>query len=218
MKKIGAKSAVLLALLSITVAMTGCKRSEPDPSVVPAPQVPTAPTVPPAPVAAPEPPAVAADAPVPASAAAGIATPRVNASKGAATRAFPKPPVLRAVRTATQQGYDRIAFEFDSAGLPAWRAEYVDRPVVNCGSGEPVRVDGNAWLQISFTGAQAHTEKGESTKSPRRRKLSLPVARELVRTCDFEGEITYVVGVAKPNPYTPRIMSTPARLVIDIAQ
>ena len=217
MKTTSVKIAVLLTIFSITVAVTGCKRSEPETSAVPAPLPPAAPTAPPAPVAAPEPAATSADIPVPATAAANVATPRVSATKGAATGAFPKPLVLRAVRSATHQGYDRIAFEFNSAGLPAWRAEYVDRAVVNCGSGEPVRVGGNAWLQISFTGAQAHSEKGDASGAPRRRKLSLPVGRDLVRTCDFEGEVTYVIGVAKPNPYTPRIMSAPARLVIDIA-
>jgi hypothetical protein len=72
-------------------------------------------------------------------------------------------------------------------------------------------------LQIRFTGALAHSEQGRSTSGPRRRKLSQTIARELVRTCDFEGEVTWVIGLARPNPYTPRIMSAPSRLVIDVA-
>lgn len=219
MKPTTLKAAVLLSILSVTVAISACKRTEPEKGAAPAvpmAQAPAAPAAPPPePVATPEQAPPATDTPAPATAATGAASSTVGASKGAATSRSKKAPVLRAVRSANQQGFDRVAFEFDSAGLPAWRAEYVERPI-NCGSGEPVRVAGNAWLQISFTGAHAHTERGESTGGPRRKKLSQPIARELVRTCAFEGEITYVIGVAKPNAYTPRTMSAPSRLVIDL--
>lgn len=124
---------------------------------------------------------------------------------------------MRAVRIGKQPGADRLVFEFDTPGLPEWKVEYVDRPVRDCGSGDTVPVAGDAWLQIRFSGAQAHTEQGASTSGPRRRPLAQTIARELVRTCDFEGEVTWVVGVAKPNPYTARALASPSRLVIDIA-
>ncbi len=221
MKITTARAAALLTMLSVTLALSGCKRNEAEKPVAPAtePSSAAAPdTAPPAPVGVPEQPAVppATEAAAPATAASGAPAPTVGASRGAATSRAGKTPVLRAVRSASQSGYDRVTFEFNSAGLPAWRAEYVDRPVVECGSGEPVRVAGDAWLQISFTGAQGYSEKGKSTSGPRRRKLSQPIARELVRTCDFEGELIYVLGVAKPNAYTARTMSTPSRLVIDV--
>lgn len=219
MKLTTVKAAVLLSILSVTVAISGCKRTEPEKAAAPAAPTTQAPLVtapPPEPITAPEPASPASDMPTQATTATGAAPSTVGASKGPATSRSKKAPVLRAVRSASQQGFDRVAFEFDSTGLPAWRAEYVERPI-NCGSGEPVRVAGNAWLQISFSGAHAHTEKGESTGGPRRKKLSQPIARELVRTCAFEGEVTYVIGVAKPNAYTPRTMSAPSRLVIDLA-
>jgi hypothetical protein len=212
------KTATLLSLLSMTLGLAGCKRTDPD-TTTPAKQAPavqSAASVPPAPVAAPEQVLPTVDSP-PSSNGVGAAPGATTApSKGAPTSRGKQAPVLRAVRSATQAGFDRLVFEFDTAGLPAWRAEYVDRPVVDCGSGEPVRVAGAAWLQVTFTGAQAHSEKGSSTSGPRRRKLSQKVARELVRICDFEGEVTYVVGVERPNPYTPRTMSAPSRLVIDL--
>ncbi len=204
---------MLMTMLSMTLAITACKKTEPAKPAAPAP---TTPAVPPAPGAAPIPPAPVPEAPAPASTVSAAPGATTDASKGAATSRGKQPPVLRAVRSATQTGFDRLVFEFDKGGLPAWRAEYVDRPVVDCGSGEPVRVAGAAWLQITFTGAQAHSEQGSSTSGPRRRKLSQKVARELVRICDFEGEVTYVVGVERPNPYTPRTMSAPSRLVIDL--
>jgi hypothetical protein len=202
-----ATTALLMTIFTITLGVAGCNKSQPEKPVAPAP---VAPAVPPAPVAAPVPAEPVAEAP------AAAPTPSTAATKGPATSRGNRAPVLRAVRSATQAGFDRLVFEFDTPGLPAWRAEYVDAPVADCGSGEPVRVAGAAWLQVTFTGAQAHTDKGKSTSAPRRRKLSQTVARELVRTCDFEGEVTYVVGVDRPNPYTPRTMQAPSRLVIDL--
>lgn len=124
---------------------------------------------------------------------------------------------MRKVRSGRHPGVDRLVFEFDSAGLPAWHVEYVDRPVRDCGSGEAVPVAGDAWLQIRFTGAQAHTDIGEATSGPRRQVLAQKNARELVRTCDFEGEVTWVLGVAHPTPYKTIVLTKPSRLVLDIA-
>ena len=125
--------------------------------------------------------------------------------------------MLRAVRSGKQPGADRLVFEFEGAGLPGWQAEYVDSPVRACGSGDPVPVSGAAWLQVRFNGARAHTDQGKPAGGPPRRALAQPVARELVRTCDFEGEVTWVVGVARPAHFTAKPLSAPSRLVIDLA-
>lgn len=143
--------------------------------------------------------------------------PTVGASSAGVTSTAAEPPILRAVRVGTHPGLDRLVFEFDGAGLPAWQVEYVDRPVRDCGSGDPVQVAGDAWLQVRFNGAHAHTPEGASTSGPRRREVGLTVLRELVRTCDFEAEVTWVAGLARPNPYTARVLAGPSRLVIDIA-
>lgn len=141
----------------------------------------------------------------------------IGASSADASRQGGELPILTGVRTGIQPGADRLVFEFDGAGLPAWHVEYVDRPVRDCGTGEPVSVAGDAWLQVQFTGAQAHTEAGVGTSGPRRRTIDQALLRELVRLCDFEGEVTWVAGLARPNAYTPRVLEAPARLVIDIA-
>lgn len=126
--------------------------------------------------------------------------------------------ILRDVRTGIQPGMDRIVFEFNDAGLPEWEVKYVEQPlIVDCGSGDPVQVAGDAWLQITFRGAQAHTEAGVATSGPRRRDVNQSVLRELVRTCDFEGEVTWIAGVVREKEYIPRALAGPSRLVIDIA-
>ena len=123
--------------------------------------------------------------------------------------------ILRGVRTARHDDYDRVVFEFDS-GVPAWRIEYVDSPQHECGSGEPVRVDGDGWLHVAFEPANAHTEEGQATAQ---RRLVDPAGanlRELRRICDFEAHVDYVIGVGSPNPYRAFALTQPARLVVDI--
>jgi hypothetical protein len=124
---------------------------------------------------------------------------------------------LREVRVGQHADADRIVFEFEGNGLPAWKLEYVDQPVRDCGTGDPVPVAGDGWLQVSFTGARAHTEAGEPTSGPRRRKVDQPVVQELVSTCDFEGHVTWVAGVVSPEMFTPQVLSNPSRLVIDVS-
>lgn len=213
----------LLCALLLAGLGAGCERgvapSETetrDPNRQPSAEVPASD----APAASPRPPApapsAAPDAALPPTGSDAPA-PTIGKSSADATRTDAGTTILRAVRTGEHAGSERLAFEFDGAGLPAWQVEYVDRPLRDCGSGEPVPVAGDAWLQVQFVGAQAHTDAGEPTSGPRRRTVNQSVMRELVRTCDFEGHVTWVVGVASPNAYTPRVMAAPSRLVIDIA-
>ncbi len=127
-----------------------------------------------------------------------------------------RPATLRAVRTARNEGWDRVVFEFEGASVPGYRAEYVDRPVRKCGSGDATQVAGQGWLEVRITPAQAHTDAGRATIAERERRLALPVLKELEQTCDFEGDVTWVLGVASPNRYRVTELTGPARLVVDV--
>lgn len=122
---------------------------------------------------------------------------------------------LRAVRAARNEGWDRVVFEFDGAVVPGYRVEYVDRPQ-HCGSGDAVQVAGQGWLEVRITPAQAHTEAGQVTVAQRETRLALPVLREMEQTCDFEADVTWVLGVASPNRYRVSELTGPARLVVDV--
>ena len=123
--------------------------------------------------------------------------------------------VLREVRSAEQQGFDRVVFEFGGSAVPGYRIGYEDRPV-QCGSGDAVEVTGGAWLQVQLLPAQAHTEAGEPTVRERERHLDLPVLKELESTCDFEADVTWVLGLASRRPYRVQELASPARLVVDV--
>lgn len=124
--------------------------------------------------------------------------------------------VLQEVRVGKHAGFDRVVFQFAGDRVPGYRVEYVDQPVRSCGSGRAVAVTGQGFLQIRLTPAAAHDDKGQPTVGERARVSSLPVVRELAMTCDFEGNVTYVVGVAHPNDYRVTELSNPPRLVVDL--
>src|SRR5690606_19883071 len=112
--------------------------------------------------------------------------------------------------------YERVVFEFAGKDTPGYHVEYVDRPVRRCGSGDTTAVAGDGWLEVHMTPAQAHDAAGKPTAGERERHPGLPVIREIESTCDFEGHVTWVLGVSSPNRYRVLEMSDPSRLVVDV--
>ncbi|WP_437895932.1 AMIN-like domain-containing (lipo)protein [Sorangium sp. So ce124] len=131
-------------------------------------------------------------------------------------RAGAKVAVLRDVRAARHEHYDRIVFEFEGDAVPGYHIDYIDKPVRQCGSGEATEIAGDAWLAVRMTPAAAHNDAGNATVPFREQKLALGVAREIERTCDFEAEVTWVLGVSSPNRYRVLELTKPARLVVDV--
>lgn len=120
------------------------------------------------------------------------------------------------IRTARHDGFDRIVLEFRGDSLPGWLVEYVDRPIIQCGSGDAVPVDGDGWLQIRVTPARAHDDNGRATITSRRSDVALPTLQELVLTCDFEAHLEWVAGVRSPRRFRVLELRDPSRLVVDI--
>lgn len=128
------------------------------------------------------------------------------------------PVIVRDARLAAhtnEGGFDRLVFEFDG-GHPAVHVEYVDKPVRACGSGDQLFPEGDSYLQIRLSGAQAHTDAGEATIPHQRETHTLSTVVETVPTCDFEGEVTWVLGVRSPEPYRVIRLDAPARLAVDV--
>ncbi len=123
--------------------------------------------------------------------------------------------LLREVRVAGHQEFDRVVFEFQGDDVPGYRVAYVDK-AVQCGSGEPVELAGEALLEVQLTPAQAHTEAGKPTVRDRERRLDFPGLKELKSTCDFEAEVTWVLGLGSHKAFRVLALAKPARLVLDI--
>ena len=122
------------------------------------------------------------------------------------------------VRSARHEGFDRVVFEFLGVQLPAYKIEYIDKPVHACGSGDEVPFAGDAWLSVLFTAAQAHAPEGDATipMKDRTQSPNLAVVKDLKLICDYEGEVEWVLGNTSPNKYRVLELKDPTRLVVDI--
>lgn len=133
------------------------------------------------------------------------------------TRAATHVVQLNTVDTGSCPSFDRVVFDFDGLRLPpAYTIEYVNGPVTQCGSGQPVSLAGNAILKITFDTTQAHTEAGQATATPRNRLLNLPNLKQLVVTCDFEGKVEVALGLNIKRPYRAVELLNDSKLVIDV--
>lgn len=139
-------------------------------------------------------------APAPAAASAASTTPAM--------------PVLVDVRAAHHPGFDRLVFEF-AGDLPHDTDIRRVRKVIQGGSGKAARVAGRRLLQVRFEGVDAHDSDGKPTV-PGRRAYALPNVMTTVLASDFEGVVTYGVGLAKKTSYEVSTLSDPSRVVLDI--
>ena len=138
----------------------------------------------------------------------------------AQSRSGMEPAILRAVRTATHPEFDRVVFDFGTGAIPGYHIEYIDRPVIQCGSGDPIEVAGDGWLRVRLEPARAHEFRDDTlavvTVAERNRRLSLANLRQLVLTCDFEAQVEWVLGLASPSRYRVMELREPSRLVVDV--
>lgn len=127
--------------------------------------------------------------------------------------------VQTAIRTARHPEFDRVVLEMAGEELPGYHVEYVDRPARQCGSGEAVRVAGEGWLRVRLEPARAHDDDGRATLDGASRAFrpTLSNVLEVRMTCDFEGQVEWVVGLRSPGRYRVLELSSPARVVIDVA-
>lgn len=126
------------------------------------------------------------------------------------------PTQLMDVRAASHPGFDRVVFEFGNA-LPGANIEYVSRPVVACGSGLPVEVAGDALLEVRMSPAAAHDDAGFITFDPQVIRPLLPSIIAVVSTCDFEGQVTWVVGLTSEADFNAVTLDALFRIVVDVA-
>lgn len=95
---------------------------------------------------------------------------------------------------SAKPAFGRMSFAFRS-GFPSYEVGYVPRVVFD-GSGEPLELPGNCFLQIRFVSAQAHDGQGRmSVRRSPRPELGFENLRGYGFAGDFEGRVTYGVGV-----------------------
>jgi hypothetical protein len=122
--------------------------------------------------------------------------------------------VLEHVRVGRHATFDRVVFEF-RAGAPAWSARYVPQ-VVHDGSGLPVRLPGTAFLHVVFRNARidrGSTGAAPITRTPRFRSLL-----QLKESGDFEGVVSFGLGLRRKVGFRGLRVTAPGRVVVDVAR
>ena len=127
-----------------------------------------------------------------------------------------RPVVLTSVEAATHEGYDRVTFEFSNGGVPGHDVAYTEEPIRECGPGNEVGVAGTGTLVVRLEPARAHDDQGQVTIESRTRAPSLPALEEMRLTCDFEGQVEWVLGVVSPAPFRVTELTAPPRLAVDV--
>jgi hypothetical protein len=131
--------------------------------------------------------------------------------------------LLSSVRVGRNDGFERIVFEFEGTAMPGYRIQWVDGPITADGSGEPVDVTGEAHLEMVLEPAS-----GVDLSSPELRITydgpdrvpttgSTQLLTDLVRTGDFEAVLTWVAGAGERRPFRVLTLTSPTRVVVDLA-
>jgi hypothetical protein len=126
---------------------------------------------------------------------------------------------LTAIRTGRQASTDRVVFQF-AGKLPSSYTVTPVPQVVGDGSGEPVTIAGKSFLKVTFRGASAvcpatghATYPGPSATTPNYAQLL-----GLAAAGDFEGYLTWGIGLAAKGGYRAYTLTAPYRVVIDISR
>jgi hypothetical protein len=124
---------------------------------------------------------------------------------------------LTAVRAGQHSGYDRVVFQF-SGGLPAYHTAYVSS-VLQDPKGTPVPLPGQAYLRVVFHGATGwcadpphQTYPGPAVLSP-----YYPTLLMVSAAGDFEGYLSFGIGLAAQASYHVSRLASPDRVVIDVS-
>jgi hypothetical protein len=110
-------------------------------------------------------------------------------------------------------GFDRVVF--DLTDVPGYRVQRVRR-VIQDGSGQTLTLRGDALLTVRLEPAVAHDTEGRPT-APLRIVRSFSQLKEVRLAGDFEGTVTYGLGVAAQSDFRAFTLTNPRRLVVDLA-
>jgi hypothetical protein len=133
--------------------------------------------------------------------------------------------LLTDVRVGVHDCYDRVTFEFkprtgDAAGPVGWKAAYEPGPVTEDASGRTVPVKGGAFLVVHFSAQGVDLSKADAPDTysgPTSLEAAGATRIEQVRrTGDFEGVLTWVIGVDKQRPFHVTTQDDPTRVIIDV--
>jgi hypothetical protein len=130
--------------------------------------------------------------------------------------------LLTSVRVGSNEGFERIVFEFEGTSVPGYRIQWVDGPITADGSGEPVEVAGEAYLEMVMQPASgvdlSAADLRITYEGPDRiATTDTELLTDLVRTGDFEAVLSWAAGATRRAPFRVLTLSSPTRVVVDLA-
>jgi hypothetical protein len=103
---------------------------------------------------------------------------------------------------AGERPFNRMTFTFDT-GFPGYRFAFADK-LYGDGTGEPIALAGRGVLVVRFTVARAHSTDGSRSTVTSKPPTNLGLRRMVsyAQAGDFEGVLTYGIGITWPNPHS----------------
>jgi hypothetical protein len=155
--------------------------------------------------------------------ASSTATPKTPSPSGTAAPG-PGSPVcpqagsyLTAIRVGEYAGYDRVVFQF-AGRAPAYAADRVGTVYADP-QGTPVALAGQSFVRVVFRGASAVCPQplGKTYTGPPTLAPFYPELLVVSAAGDFEGYLSFGIGLAANGTYHAFRMTNPDRVVIDFS-
>ena len=145
-----------------------------------------------------------------------------NPSGGAAANGAPPTttshespePHLTAIRVAERGGYDQVVFQFAN-GVPHYRIGYV-AAVRQDAKGTPVPLPGRSFLRVVFHPSSEATTLPAGPAGPGTISPYFPALLQLSAAGDFEGYLSFGLGLSGRGGYRVYTLTQPGRVVIDL--
>jgi hypothetical protein len=118
------------------------------------------------------------------------------------------------IATGCRANFDRFVVRARFA-TPGYRVRYV-RQVIADGSGLPVPLRGTKRIRVVVRNARGHTQGGMNLLPAVRTPLC-PNLRQVKVAGDFEGVVTFGLGLRRKTGFRVFRLTGPRRIVIDVA-
>ncbi len=125
-------------------------------------------------------------------------------------------PTLVGIRTGRHRHFDRVVFDLEGSQPGYLSVRYVPSVVAD-GSGRRVPLRGRAYLEVVFH-ATGHDDSGQPTfPQPRRINTNYRTLKQVALASDFEGSLTFGLGLRHRVGFRVFELRNPNRIVIDVA-
>jgi hypothetical protein len=158
----------------------------------------------------------------------GLATVAMGASPAAAADEFSSEPVsvpdtnvapnglpqLLSVKVGHHATFDRVVFNF-SSHVPGYNVNYVPAVTIDP-SDDPVQLQGGAFIAVAMHSVASGQVGARAAPQGRQTPLFAEL-REIAGAGDFEGTVSFGLGLTAQSGFRVFTLTNPDRLVVDVA-